>query len=248
VTLSGGNEVEAITQNLSGMGYVYGDGVREDILRMVPPDGHVIGSIGCGKGATEAVLVGQGREVHGVDIAPEAVALARERLTSARLIAPDDRRPFAPASLDGLILADVLEHVPRAWDALRAYAQAVRPGGWVIISVPNHRSFYAAWQYAVRGDWPEQPVGLFDTSHIQFMTRRRLTRWCQSAGLRVVAWVNTWGPYGWNRNRWLRLLNLVTLGLLREWLQYQIQIVCRKASAQEPVAAPGQSPEEDARA
>jgi SAM-dependent methyltransferase len=151
VTLSGGNEVEAITQNLSGMGYVYGDGVREDILRMVPPDGHVIGSIGCGKGATEAVLVGQGREVHGVDIAPEAVALARERLTSARLIAPDDRRPFAPASLDGLILADVLEHVPRAWDALRAYAQAVRPGGWVIISVPNHRSFYAAWQYAVRG-------------------------------------------------------------------------------------------------
>ena len=231
------------------MAYVYGDGVREDILRVVPPDGHIIGSIGCGKGATEAVLVGQGREVHGVDIAPEAIAVARERLTSARLIAPGDQRPFAPVSLDGLILADVLEHVPQAWDALRAYAQAVRPGGWVVISVPNHRSFFAAWQYTIRGDWPEERAGLFDATHIQFMTRRRLARWCQFAGLRVVAWANTWGPYGWNRNRWLRLLNLVTLGLLHEWLQYQIQIVCRRASDQEALPTLGQpSPEEAFRA
>jgi len=234
--------------NVSAAGpYVCGDGIRDDVLRMIPPDGRVIGSIGCGKGATEAALVRQGREVHGVDIAPEAISVARERLTSARLIASDDRRPFAPASLDGLILADVLEHVPQAWDALRAYAQAVRPGGWVVISVPNHRSFFAARQYAIGGDWPEEPVGLFDATHIQFMTRRRLTRWCQSAGLRVVAWVNTWGPYGWNGNRWLRLLNLVTLGLLREWLQYQIQIVCRKASGAELVPAPGQPSTEEAR-
>lgn len=241
--------IEEMTQDSSGRPYVYADGVREDVLRIIPPDGRIIGSIGCGKGATEAFLVGQGREVHGVDIAPEAIAVARERLTSARLIAPNDWRPFAPASLDGLILADVLEHLPQAWDALRAYSQAVRPGGWVIISVPNHRSFFAAWQYAVRGDWPEPPVGLFDATHIQFMTRRRLARWCQSAGLRIEGWVNNWGPYGWRRNRWLRLLNLATLGLLHDWFQYQIKAVCRKeaspapdpASEQECVEAPGRA-------
>jgi SAM-dependent methyltransferase len=232
--------VKCESANVSAAGpYLYADGVRNDILRMIPSDGCVIGSIGCGKGATEAILVKQGREVHGVDIAPEAISVASKRLTSARLIAPDDRHLFAPASLDGLILADVLEHVPQAWDALHLYAQAVRPGGWVVISVPNHRSFFAAWHYAVRGDWPEEPAGLFDTSHIQFMTRRRLIRWCKPAGLHVESWVNNWGPYGWRRNRRLRLLNLITLGLLREWFQYQIQIVCRRAGHLAPVPASG---------
>ena len=28
--------------------YVYGDVLRPDLLRVIPPDGHVIGSVGCG--------------------------------------------------------------------------------------------------------------------------------------------------------------------------------------------------------
>lgn len=48
--------------------YVYADYVRQDILRMVPKDGLTIGSIGCGYGATEAVLVREGRQIHGVDV------------------------------------------------------------------------------------------------------------------------------------------------------------------------------------
>src|SRR5262245_56553273 len=119
------------------MGYGYLDEVREDILRLIPPDGKVIGSIGCGWGTTEAVLVQQGRQVHGVDISAEAISRAASRLTSARRIEPNDFSPFDPASLDGLILADVLEHIPAAWEALTSYAKAVKPGGWVAISVPN---------------------------------------------------------------------------------------------------------------
>jgi trans-aconitate methyltransferase len=64
-------------------------------------------------GATEAVLVQQGREVHGVDISTEAIERAKSRLSSARVVAPDDRSPFPAASLDGLILSDVLEHLRR---------------------------------------------------------------------------------------------------------------------------------------
>ena len=56
--------------------YPYQDVLRRDILAMVPADGTVIGSIGCGSG-TEGILVEQGREVHGVDIAAEAVEAAR---------------------------------------------------------------------------------------------------------------------------------------------------------------------------
>ena len=114
--------------------YAYLDLPRQDIMRMIPPDGLEIGSIGCGFANTEGLLVSQGRRVYGVDIAPAAIEVARPRLTSARVILPDDRMPFAPDSLDGLILADVVEHIPLAWDRLADFVKVVRPDGWVVIT------------------------------------------------------------------------------------------------------------------
>lgn len=208
------------------MAYQYGAGIRSDLLAMVPADGRTIGSIGCGNGITEAEFVKQGREVHGVDIVPEAIEQATARLTTARVISPDDIRPFEPNSLDGLILADVIEHVPFAWKALASYAEAVKPGGWVAISVPNMRGLRVLYDFFLRGDWPEHDMGIFDKTHIQVMSRKRLERWCRSAGLRPERWHNQYSCAGaW----WIRALDAVTLHLLHDWLQMQVQVVCRKA-------------------
>src|SRR4029450_10791847 len=114
------------------MAYHYDDSVRPDILRMVPEDGRVIGSVGCGRGATEHELVRQDREVHGVDVSAEAIEVAKSRLTTARAIRPDDWDCFEPESLDGLVFADVLEHIPQAWIALEHFARALKPGGWAV--------------------------------------------------------------------------------------------------------------------
>jgi 2-polyprenyl-3-methyl-5-hydroxy-6-metoxy-1,4-benzoquinol methylase len=210
------------------MDYPYGDDVRGDILRMIPPDGRVIGSIGCGYAATEAELVRAGREVHGVDVAAEAIAVAARRLTSARLVAPDDLRPFEPASLDGLILADVIEHIPRAWVALTAYAEAVKPGGWVVISVPNMRSVDVVQRFMIGGDWPEDRTGIFDATHLQNMSKRRLTRWCRTAGLEVEQWFDRYDPNGPRRYRFFRTADLLTLKLFHSWFMYQLQVRCRR--------------------
>ena len=177
-----------ITQDVkTSANYPYPDVPRIDILAMVPADGKVIGSVGCGTGCTEGILAEQGREVHGVDISPEAVETARGRLASARLISPEDRIVFPNNSLDGLILADVIEHIPAAWDALASFARAVKPGGWVVISVPNMQSVYVLIRFMILGDWPERPRGIFDRTHIQMMSRRRLTRWIDGAGLELSA-------------------------------------------------------------
>lgn len=53
---------------------------------MIPSDGLVIGVIGCGRANTEARLVNEGRQVHGVDVSQEAIEVAATRLTSARFL------------------------------------------------------------------------------------------------------------------------------------------------------------------
>ena len=209
--------------------YVYLDEVRPDIYRMIPPDGKVIGTIGCGRAATEAQLVREGREVHGVDVSPEAIEAARSRLTTARVIQPTEESPFDHNSLDGLILADVLEHMPLAWLKLRSFARAVKPGGWVVISVPNNRYIEALVPLLLKGDWPEYPMGIFDETHVQVLTHKRLDRWCREAGLRKEAEFDLYDFSFLKRNVY-RALNLATFRLFRSFLTFEVQARYRKPS------------------
>lgn len=201
--------------------YVYLDVAQENVIRMVPPDGKVIGSFGCGYGTTESVLASQGREVHGVDISPEAIEVAKTRLASARLISPDDDKPFEQESLDGLILADVIEHLPMAWNRLRSFSQMVKPGGWVVISVPNMR-YYEALGTLIGGEWPEHPMGIFDQTHLQVMTHRRLLRWGEGAGLSLDRWFDAY-HYSFMKRNLCRAVNLASLKLLRGFTVVQVQ-------------------------
>jgi 2-polyprenyl-3-methyl-5-hydroxy-6-metoxy-1,4-benzoquinol methylase len=210
------------------MAYAYADCPREDILRMVPPDGTVIGSIGCGYATTEHELVKAGRTVHGADVAAEVEEVARGRLTTFALIKPGEKVPWAEGSLDGLILADVLEHIPGAWEALGGFSRLVKPGGWVVISVPNMRGVEVMSQFIWGGDWPERDTGIFDRTHIQMMSQKRLARWCGSAGLRVEKWFDRYDPNGPRRYRFFRTMDLLTLKLMHGWFMYQVQCRCRR--------------------
>jgi len=196
---------------------------------MIPIDGSVIGTVGCGRGATEAVLVDQGRQVHGVDVSHEALQTASKRLTTARVVAADEASPFEPHSLDGLILADVIEHLPVAWQRLQKLTPAVKPGGWVVISVPNMRSIDVLFQLAVRGDWPEHPLGIFDSTHIQVMTHKRVLRWANAADLTLETWFDNY-DFRFVRRNVHRALNLATGLLLRGFFNFEVQGRFRRAS------------------
>ena len=207
--------------------YEYLDMFRGDIYQMVPDDGQIIGTIGCGTAATEQRLVENGRTVHGCDVFEDAVAVAKTRLTTARVIAPDDAMPFEESSLDGLILADILEHLPQAWNALAAYAQMVKPGGWVVISVPNMLYLDALWQFVVRGDWPEPAVGIFDRTHIQVMTHKRLDRWADDAGL-TKEQAFTCYHYTFAKRNIYRSLDKASFGLLKRFTNLEVQARYRR--------------------
>ena len=202
-----------------------------DILGMIPEDGQVIGSVGCGQAATEAVLVRGGRAVHGVDINQSSISTASHRLTTARIVGPDERDIFGDASLDGLILADVIEHMAEAHNALQRLAKSVKPGGWVVISVPSMRNFRVIREFLVRGDWPEHEREIFDRTHIQVMTKRRLERWCARAGLQIEKWFDHYDSDGRASYSIQRGIDLATFQRFHEFFMFQLKVRCRKENS-----------------
>lgn len=209
------------------MRYDYADVVRHDILRLVPSDGKIIGSIGCGNARTEQELMTD-REVHGADVDAPSIEIASKRLTSAKVISPDEEFPFDESSLDGLILADVIEHLPLAWERLEKWSRAVKPGGWVLVSVPNMRNLQVVRRFFIGGDWPEQSAGIFDRTHLQVMSRRRLSRWLQNARLDPEKWEITYVSSGKPIQKLLIGFDRLTFGFWREWFALQWQVLCRK--------------------
>lgn len=112
-----------------------------------------------------------------------------------------------------------MEHIPGAWAVLKDYVRMVRPGGWVVISVPNMRYIEALWVFVLGGDWPEHPQGIFDQTHVQVMTHKRLARWCQSAGLSLEREYDCYHP----EREIYSLLDRLTFRVFKSLFNFEIQ-------------------------
>lgn len=127
-------------------------GFERDIRPHLPVDRAAkILDIGCGQGQYVRQLLALGYEnTRGIDVSPEQVQRACESgLTQVSL--GDYRQSLGLADLDLAIATDFLEHLTRAetLEALDRIKRALRPGGAVILRVPNAASpFGGTLRYA----------------------------------------------------------------------------------------------------
>lgn len=116
-----------------------------------PPDGRAeLLDAGCGSGGTTRWLTRWGR-VTGVDLAPEALSLARRRGLSRLARASVEALPFAEASFDVVTSFDVLYHLRVEDDlvALGELRRVLRPGGLALVRVAAHNWLRGAHDEAV---------------------------------------------------------------------------------------------------
>lgn len=96
--------------------------------------------VGCGVGVTDGFLAGRFGELHGVDLAADAVEKARAANPGVSYQAYDGGQlPFEPDSFDLVFTICVLHHVPRPdWTAFAGELRRVaRPGGLVVVFEHN---------------------------------------------------------------------------------------------------------------
>lgn len=99
--------------------------------------------LGCGRGEFLELLKEAGVRADGVDLNPEMVALAREKGLEARVgEGLSHLRSLPEASLGGLFLAQVIEHLelPRINGLLEAAFRALAPGGVILAETINPQS------------------------------------------------------------------------------------------------------------
>jgi len=113
--------------------------IFEILRRYVSPNNekHIL-EIGCGTGGNLRFL-GKFYRVTGMDIAPEAVRHARERVDCPILNADfGDTYSNVFTDVDAVLLADVLEHVEDDRGFLSDILMRLRSGGVVVITVPAY--------------------------------------------------------------------------------------------------------------
>jgi glycosyltransferase involved in cell wall biosynthesis len=179
------------------------------------PAGRVL-DVGCGDGRFAEYLKAAGHTVTGLDDVERPGV--RDRVD--RFMEADLSRGL-PADIgtgyDIAIAGDVLEHVPNPLQTLRELSAVLRPGGQLMVSVPNFAHWYPRGR-VMMGLFGYDRRGILDQSHLRFFTRATLRRLVKRAGYDILDERTTGLPLGvvsGADGRRLRLLHRVDSRLVR---------------------------------
>jgi ubiquinone/menaquinone biosynthesis C-methylase UbiE len=168
-------EIEGHDSQVTGIvGYFYEMYRREVIARVQGTRNRDILEVGCGEG-----MMFEGTTISPIqmDVSMRRVQFARAK-GQAALCGDGYHLPFTPASFSTVLLIAVLEHTSEPWRVLAEARRVLKPGGRVIIVVPNDVTM-SAGRLVLR----KFPIRYPD--HLTFTTPGRMHRWLKN-GFRVT--------------------------------------------------------------
>lgn len=180
-----------------------------DLLPASPP--LRILDVGTASGYLDRELQARGHSVTGIECDPQRAEQARP--FCSELIVGDvqtmDLSRYAE-SFDCVLLADVVEHLVHPEEALQKIVATLKPGGRLIICVPNVANLYVRLNLLF-GRFRYEPSGILDATHLRFFTLRTFRDMVEGVGLDIRSIQPTPIPLPWlfsgiRQHGWFRLL------------------------------------------
>lgn len=178
-----------------------------DFRRLNLEPGHKVLDLGCGEGrhAITAWLEAP-VQVVGLDLGAADLTTAASRAREFDAPGQEERAlgwvrgsglelPFADATFDRVICAEVLEHIPDYESVLAEIRRVLKPGGMLVVSVPRFVPEWVCWQLS---DAYHQVEG----GHVRIFRQRQLTRAVEARGMKRFHrhWAHSLHvPYWWLR-------------------------------------------------
>ena len=200
--------------------------MRQSVLQKCLRDRTLAGTVwldaGCGTGTLARWLAARGCSVLGVDAASEMVAAAAE---AARALDCSHRLSFVHVNtiaclalddnlLDGILCSSVLEYVSDPTACLAEFARVLKPGGLLLVSIPNRNSAVRRMQLACHrlgGRLGQKWARFLDYSRHQY-SKHEFEQLLMQAGFRGQKLVSFGSPLprlAQRSRRWAPLLMFV---------------------------------------
>jgi SAM-dependent methyltransferase len=149
--------------------------------------------VGCGRGFLPAIMREHGWDAYGVELSPTAADHATRELGIPMFVGDFLDSPYPTGSFDVLVFWHVLEHLEDPVSCLRKAREILRPGGLLLVAVPNFESLQARFS---RRHWFHLDV----PRHYHHFRLSVLRRMLEENGFSVadVRHFNLeQNPYGW---------------------------------------------------
>jgi SAM-dependent methyltransferase len=116
--------------------------IAVELDRLPLPDGARVLDAGCGSGRTLQELDRFG-DVSGIELNPQAAAVARGRGAFDVRIGRLEELPFPSDTFDLITCLDVIEHTPDDRATLAELLRVCVPGGWLLVTVPAYQALWS---------------------------------------------------------------------------------------------------------
>lgn len=165
--------------------------VLHSLLREVATPTDACLDVGCGDGRTSGPWLTQHATSYlGLDVSETALAQARELGLHVQHIEDAGRLPVEDESFDVAVCLEVFEHLFEPEQAAREIHRALRPGGRLLVTVPNIAHWRPRLELAAFARWnpygtPEAAHRPWADPHIRFFTPRTLGRMLSGVGFEL---------------------------------------------------------------
>lgn len=179
---------------------------RIEAVVAVGGQGETILDIGCGSGHLLYQFRLRFKRLVGLEYSSHRLEQAKINLEDFCFIpihgTAEDLSPLESNSVDQIVSADTIEHIPDIYRAIQELHRVLRPGGVLVVNTPNI-AFVKKRVLLMFGRFPStsQPnegLGsdiLFDGGHLHYFTFRSLRMLLEKFGFRMVRKIG-YGNYG----------------------------------------------------
>lgn len=206
--------------------------VRREILPLLPQNPSRILEVGAGAGSTLKWLktLYPLAETTAVEINSD-LADELKLNADATIIGPIEGAFTQLKTYDLVLLLDVLEHLPNSTETLQRVSKLLKPGGQVIVSVPNIAHLSVSVPLLLQRRFDYQEAGIMDRTHLRFFVEDTAIRLLNDASFIV-----TDGLVSGIQGPRAKLLDFISCGLLRHHLVKQYIMLGQLSDR--PVAQP----------
>jgi len=134
---------------------------------------------------------------------------------------------FLPGEFDLVICGDVLEHLQNPWAVKDKLLHWLKPGGFLLASIPNIREYKTVLKILLRGTFTYEEGGVMDKTHLRFFGKRNIIDLLGTNGLHIEKIVSNLAYPAWNTKRRARV-NGLTFKLFEEFLAKQYFVLAEK--------------------